>query len=89
MTDLDFETSIAVWGCHIAGDTAEPTAWMCESRNGVPPPMDRWRDRTAGEIARWSYNGAPVPEYWALPSVTALRVQRDVDFWDIVDRLAG
>lgn len=78
---MDFALSVAIWGYHIAGDCAEPTAWLCESRD-LPPPMEAWRDKTAAEPGWWRCEGdgeyEPAPLFWKLPGVTELRFREAV-----------
>lgn len=92
MPDIDFATSIAIWGYYVDGDTAEPTAWMCEAGDVLPQPMERWRDQTIHEPG-WirSQGSGPyvaAPLWWKLPAVQALYVAEkmllDSTFWELV-----
>lgn len=75
---VPFTLSVAVWGCAVSGDAAEWTAVLCE---GTDPVSDsRWQDRDDRWLAglRLLEDGTAhaVPEWFALPAVSALVMRR-------------
>jgi hypothetical protein len=79
----DFRFQILVWGYAVGGpDVANDLAWVCEQ--GTSPPCGHpWWDRTAADLAGQliSHGGGPyerVPDHWALPGVTELRMLQEV-----------
>jgi hypothetical protein len=68
-----FGFQMRVWGAAAGGTILDFTAMLCEEPDAMV--VHRWQDRTARDLACDRLNDGPVPESWALPAITALRLQ--------------
>ncbi len=93
---LPWDLQLQFWGYEIWGEVADDLALLAERHGPIwGSPRGEWWDSTAADLARISryhddgtgLKRVEVPEHWALPGVTELRMRWDREFNDIVKEL--
>ena len=97
MAFLPWEMQIQFWGYELQGDVADDIALLAERhKGGMIFSQHQWWDYTQEDLSRVvrihiDANGEPVqqdvPQHWALPAVTELRMMWDRQFHEITKGL--